>query len=104
MVSDILTLFVLVELSRSLVEYFTTLRLRLTFIVDAAIVFMLRDLMIKTFEHEFSTADIYAMSTLVLVLGALRIASVMVFQREVQMLDAIERERGREARRSPDRP
>jgi len=96
MVSDILTLFVLVELSRSLVEYFDTLRLRLTFIVDAAIVFMLRELMIKTFEHEFETADIYAMSTLVFVLGALRIASVMVFQREVLMHKAIERQRSPE--------
>jgi len=98
MVSDILTLFVLVELSRSLVEYFTTLRLRLTFIVDAAIVFMLRELMIKTFEHEFRAPDIYAMSALLFVLGALRIASVMVFQREVVMQDAIDRERGRESR------
>jgi len=100
MVSDILTLFVLVELSRSLVEYFDTLRLRLTFIVDAAIVFMLRELMIKTFEHEFGTPEIYAMSVLLLVLGALRIASVMVFQREMVMLKSIERERSRATRGS----
>jgi uncharacterized membrane protein (DUF373 family) len=103
MVSDILTLFVLVELSRSLVEYFTTLRLRLTFIVDAAIVFMLRDLMIKTFEHEFNTADIYAMSVLLFVLGALRIGSVMVFQREFKMLDALDRERAAQGRPRADR-
>ena len=104
MVSDILTLFVLVELSRSLVEYFDTLRLRLTFIVDAAIVFMLRELMIKTFEHEFGTAEIYAMSVLLLVLGALRIASVMVFQREMVMLKAIDRERSRSGRGSREAP
>jgi uncharacterized membrane protein (DUF373 family) len=103
MVSDILTLFVLVELSRSLVEYFSTLRLRLTFIVDAAIVFMLRDLMIKTYEHEFATPDIYAMSVLLFVLGALRIGSVMVFQREVKMLDALERERAAQGRPRADR-
>lgn len=104
MVSDLLTLFVLVELSRSLVEYFSTLRLRLTFIVDAAIVFMLRELMIKTYEHDFQTADIYAMSTLLFVLGALRIASVMVFQREVRMFDALERERSGKSRPPAERP
>lgn len=104
MVSDILTLFVLVELSRSLVEYFDTLRLRLTFIVDAAIVFMLRELMIQTYEHRFETADIYAMSALVFVLGALRIASVMVFQREVRMHGALERQRARERRARAGEP
>jgi uncharacterized membrane protein (DUF373 family) len=98
LVSDILTLFILVELSRSLVEYFNTLRLRLTFIVDAAIVFLLREVMIKTFEHRMETQDVYAISALLLVLGALRIGSVMVFQREKAMMDTIERERRREAR------
>lgn len=93
LVSDILTLFILVELSRSLAEYFNTLRLRLTFIVDAAIVFLIREVMIKTFEHRMETAELYALSALLLVLGALRIGSVMVFQREKLMLDVIERER-----------
>jgi len=95
LVSDILTLFILVELSRSLVEYFDTLRLRMTFIVDAAIVFLLREVMIKTFEHRMETAELYALSALLLVLGALRIGSVLVFQREKVMLDAIDRERRR---------
>jgi len=38
MIADVLTLYVLIELSRSLVDYFNTHKLRLTFIVDAAIV------------------------------------------------------------------
>lgn len=100
MISDILALFVLVELSRSLVEYFNTLRLRLTFIVDAAIVFLLREVMIKTFEHRMETAEIYALSALLLVLGALRIGSVLVFQRERTMLETIDRDRGQAAESS----
>ena len=44
LISDVLTLYVLIELSRSLVEYFDTSKLRLTFIVDAAIVFIIREL------------------------------------------------------------
>jgi len=97
LVSDILTLFILVELSRSLVDYFHTLRLRLTFIVDAAIVFLLREVMIKTFEHRMETAEIYALSALLLVLGGLRIGSVLVFQRERLMLESLERDRTRPA-------
>ncbi len=85
-ISDVLTMFILIELSRSLVEYFNTQRLRLTFIVDAAIVFVIRELMIKLFEHTAQTQEVYALSVLLLVLGTLRIASVLVYQRERKMI------------------
>lgn len=81
-ISDVLTLFILVELSRSLVEYFHTQRLRMTFIVDAAIVFVLREIMIKLFEHKVTPEEIYALSALLLVLTVLRIGSVLMYQRE----------------------
>ncbi|MEO5702868.1 MAG: phosphate-starvation-inducible PsiE family protein [Gammaproteobacteria bacterium] len=86
-ISDVLTLFILIELSRSLVDYFTTHRLRMTFIVDAAIVFLLREIMIKLFEDKITSGEIYALSALLFVLGALRIGSIVVFQREKGMLD-----------------
>ncbi len=86
-ISDVLTLFILVELSRSLVEYFHTQRLRMTFIVDAGIVFVLRELMIGLFEHKIPTEQIYALSALMLVLTVLRIGSVVVYQRERRMAD-----------------
>lgn len=86
-ISDVLTLFILIELSRSLVEYFNTNRLRLTFIVDAAIVFVLRELMIQMFEHKIMPDQIYALSALLFVLGAIRIGSVLVYQREKKMLE-----------------
>lgn len=88
-ISDVLTLFILIELSRSLVDYFTTRRLRMTFIVDAGIVFVLREIMIKLFEHRITTDEIYALSALLFVLGALRIGSVLVYQREKRMLDSV---------------
>jgi len=84
-ISEVLTLFILIELSRSLAEYFSEHRLRMTFIVDAGIVFVLREIMIKLFEHQISTEEIYALSVLLFVLGSLRIGSVMVFQREKMM-------------------
>ena len=78
-VSDVLTLFVLIELSRSLVSHFDEHRLRLTFIADAGIVFVLREIMIKLFEHKISPDELYALSALLFVLGSLRTASVLVY-------------------------
>jgi uncharacterized membrane protein (DUF373 family) len=92
-VSEVLTLFILIELSRSLTDYFIEHRLRMTFIVDAGIVFVLREVMIKLFGHEISTANTYALSMLLFVLGSLRIASVLVFQREKRMHDLITQDR-----------
>ena len=105
-ISDVLTLFILVELSRSLVDYFDVNRLRLTFIVDAAIVFVLREVMIKLFEDKISVEQILALSGLLLVLGALRVGSVLVFQREKRMLETLQNvrraESSSEAPPSPD--
>lgn len=57
-ISEVLTLFILIELSRSLVDYFSAHRLRMTFIVDAGIVFVLREIMIKLFEHKIAVGDL----------------------------------------------
>ena len=73
--TDVLTLFILVELSRSIYEYITIRKLRLTLILDAAIVFILRDIMIALFKHDIKNETIYALSTLLLVLGILRIGA-----------------------------
>lgn len=82
MIGDVLTLYVLVELSRSLIEYFKTHKLRFTFIVDAAIVFIIREILIALFKHELKPEMLYALSVFLLVLGALRIGSILVDQRE----------------------
>ena len=82
LISDVLTLYVLVELSRSLVEYFKTHKLRLTFIIDAAIVFTVREMLIGLFKHQLEPNMIYALSAFLLVLGLLRTSAVIVYQRE----------------------
>lgn len=88
-ISDVLTLYVLVELSRSLVEYFRTHRLRLTFIIDAAIVFTIREVLIVLFKHEIKPEMIYALSVFLLVLGILRTSAVIVYQREKVISDEL---------------
>ncbi len=89
-ITDVLTLYVLVELSRSLVEYFHSHKLRLTFVVDGGIVFILREILIGLFKHSLEPKMIYALSLLLFVLGALRISSVLVYQREQGLLENIE--------------
>ena len=78
--TDVLTLFILIELSRSLFEYFSSNRLRLTPIIDAGIVFVLRHIMIDLFNHKLESNDIYALSLLILVLGVVRVGLTMRFQ------------------------
>jgi len=82
-ISDVLSLFILIELSRSLVDYFDNHRLRMTYIVDAGIVFILREIMIKLFDNKLPVDQIYALSVLLFALTVLRIGSALLYQREV---------------------
>ena len=90
LISDVLTLFVLVEMSKSLADYFHTQKLRMVYIVDAAIVFFIREIMILVFQHKTLPSDIYAFSTLLLALTILRVGSIFMYQRELKMVPAIE--------------
>ena len=86
LITDVLTLYVLIELSRSLVDYFSSHRLRLTYIVDAAIVFVIREIMISMFKHKLEAKMLLAFSAFLLVLGAMRIGSVVLYQREHNLM------------------
>lgn len=76
LVTDILSMFVVIELLKSIVEYFEIHRLKITFILDAALVFVLREVMIGLYKHEIHAPDVAALAGLLLVLGAVRIAAV----------------------------
>jgi uncharacterized membrane protein (DUF373 family) len=78
--TDVLTLFILIELSRSLFEYFKSHRIRLSTIIDAGIVFVLRHIMIDLFNHKLDTDSIYALSVLLLALGAIRVGTSINFR------------------------
>jgi uncharacterized membrane protein (DUF373 family) len=75
-VSDILSMFVVIELLKSVVEYFEVHRLKLTFVIDAAVVFLLRELMIGVYRHTMEGVQLTAMAAVLLVLGAFRVAAV----------------------------
>lgn len=78
LISDVLTLYVLVELSRSLIEYFDSNKLRMTFIVDAGIIFVIREILIGLFKHTLEPEMIYALAALILSMSILRIGSALV--------------------------
>ncbi len=77
LVTDILSMFVVIELLKSIVEYFEVHRIKITFIIDAAVVFILREVMIGLYKHSTAAAEIAALAALLLVLGAFRIAAVI---------------------------
>jgi len=88
-ISYVLSLFILIKLSRSLVEYFDSNRLRMTFIVDVGLVFVLREIMIKLLQDKLPVDHIYALSILLLVLGLLRVGSVLIFERDKAAIGGI---------------
>jgi uncharacterized membrane protein (DUF373 family) len=75
-VTDILSMFVVIELLKSIVEYFEVHRLKITFILDAAVVFLLREVMIGLYKHTLDGPLLAAIGFLLLVLGAFRIGAV----------------------------
>jgi len=77
MVTNILSMFIVIELLRSVIEYFTVHRLKITFITDAAIVFVLREVMIGLYEHKLQTGAILSLSVLLLVIGVLRTLAIV---------------------------
>ena len=81
-ITDVLTLYVLIELSRSITDYFVSHKLKLSLIIDAAIVFIIREILIALFKHKIDPSMIYALSTFLFVLGALRTSAILLYQRE----------------------
>lgn len=76
MITNILSLFVVIELLKSLLEYFDHHRIKLTFITDAALVFVLREIMIGLYQHAMSPREVLALSALILVIGSVRTLAV----------------------------
>ncbi len=77
MVTNILSMFVVIELLRSIIEYFELHRLKITFITDAAIVFVLRETMIGLYQHSLAARDVIALAVLMLIIGSVRTLAIV---------------------------
>jgi uncharacterized membrane protein (DUF373 family) len=89
-VTNLLTFFIILELFKSLVEYFREHRLKLTFIVDATLVFILREVMIGLYQHQSSPLQISALALMALALGAVRTLAIMYSPMERKMVESLD--------------
>lgn len=88
-VTSLLTFFIILELFKSLIEYFREHRLKLTFIVDATLVFILREIMIGLYQHQSSPLMLVALAFLALVLGCLRTLAIVYSPMERRMVERL---------------
>lgn len=77
MVTNILSMFIIIELLRSIIEYFEIHRLRITFIIDAAMVFILREIMVGIYQHKMDAVEIGSLAVLLLVIGGIRALAIV---------------------------
>lgn len=82
LVADILSAFVVIELLKSIVEYFDAHRLKIVLILDAAVVFLLREAMIGLYQHKLSGGETAALAALLAVVGAFRVAVARLLPEE----------------------
>jgi uncharacterized membrane protein (DUF373 family) len=73
-VAHLLRAFVVVELLRSVVEYYEVHQLDLTLIIDAAVVFLLREVMVGVYGRALDGGQLGGVAALLLVVLALRLA------------------------------
>ncbi len=76
-VVSVLNLFILIEFFRGILSYFEFDRLKLSYITDAALVFIIREVMITLFYKHINLQLSVAYSIIIISLAALRTLSIM---------------------------
>lgn len=77
-VTDILTFLVMIELFRSFIEYLKVKRIRLHSMIDPAIIFIIRELIVMLYSHTSLTGStLLGFAALLLSLGGIRTLAVL---------------------------
>jgi uncharacterized membrane protein (DUF373 family) len=76
LVIDVLSVFVLIELFRTFTDYLEFSRVRLRVLSEVGIVFVLRELFIGLYSQKLAWPEILALSVLLAILIAARIAAI----------------------------
>ena len=77
-VSDILTFLVMIELFRSFIEYLKVKRIRLHSMIDPAIIFIIRELIVMLYSHTpLVGSTLMGFAILLLALGTVRTMAVV---------------------------
>lgn len=72
-VVSVLTVFVLIDLFKTFVDYREHERIRLTYITDATILLVMREIAAEIYAHEIEYEFILSLSALLLALGVIRV-------------------------------
>lgn len=86
-VTSTLSMFVVIELLRSITDYFEKHRLRITFIIDAALVFILREIMVGLYNHSLAASNVASLALLLLALGIVRAIAIVYSPENVKGAD-----------------
>ena len=82
-ITDILSFLVMIELFRSFIEYFKTQRIRLHTMIDPAIIFIVRELIIKLYTHDpLLNTTLIGFSVLLLCMGIIRSLAIVFSPKE----------------------
>jgi uncharacterized membrane protein (DUF373 family) len=77
LLTDILSMFVVMELFRTVLEYFEVNRQRITFIIDGALVFILREIVVGIYQHKMSAIETISLTVLLRVIGVIRTLTIV---------------------------
>lgn len=86
MVSSVLTIFILIDLFATFVDYHEHERIKLTYVTDATILIVMREIAVGMYAKEFEFEFIIALSTLVLVLGIVRVLAIKYSPEEINKI------------------
>jgi uncharacterized membrane protein (DUF373 family) len=75
-VSSVLTIFVLIDLFKTFVDYREHEEIRLTYVTDATILIVMREIAVGVYDQRFDYQFILGLSTLLLILGITRALAV----------------------------
>ncbi|WP_052402934.1 phosphate-starvation-inducible PsiE family protein [Methanococcoides methylutens] len=76
MVSSVLTIFILIDLFNIFVDYHEHERIKLTYVTDATILIVMREIAVGMYAKEFEAGFIFALAALMLVLGIVRVLAI----------------------------
>lgn len=71
-VYSVLTIFVLIDLFKTFADYRIHERIKLTYVTDATILIVMREITVLIYTQKFETEILMVLSVLMLVLGAMR--------------------------------
>jgi uncharacterized membrane protein (DUF373 family) len=71
-VYSVLTIFVLIDLFKTFADYRVHERIKLTYVTDATILIVMREITVMIYSQKFETETLMVLSLLLLVLGIMR--------------------------------